>query len=243
MMKKALAIGVLLSVAGGAQAANDLDGINQLAQDSFLKLSEDLGSALSYKAVAPAEPLGILGFDIGIEASSTSLQNKDVFDQACNNCSINTLIVPKVHAHKGLPFGLDVGLMYSSVPNSNVKMTGMELRYAIIEGGVAMPAVAVRGTYSKLSGVDQLDLSTKGVELTVSKGFLMLTPYAGVGQNWVTSTPNTTGLGGITLQEESFTQSKYYVGLNVNLGLLNLAAEVDETGGAKTASAKLGFRF
>lgn len=242
-MKKILAMGVLMAAAGAAHAANDLEGINQLAQDSFLKLSEDLGSALSYKAVAPAEPLGILGFDIGVEVSSTTLQYKEVFDQACNSCSLNSLIVPKVHAHKGLPFGLDVGLMYSSVPNSNIKMTGMELRYAIIEGGVAMPAVALRGTYSKLSGVDQLDFSTKGVELTVSKGFVMLTPYAGVGQNWVTSTPNTTGLGGITLKEEEFTQSKYFVGLNVNLGLLNLAAEFDETGGAKTTSAKLGFRF
>lgn len=242
-MKKAMAMGMLLAVAGGAQAANDLDGINQLAQDSFLKLSEDLGSALSYKAVAPAEPLGILGFDIGVEVSSTSLQHKDVFDQACNNCSLNTLIIPKLHAHKGLPFGVDVGLMYSTVPNSNIKMTGMEVRYAIVEGGVVMPAVAVRGTYSKLTGVDQMDLSTKGVELTVSKGFVMLTPYAGVGQNWVASKPNTTGLGGITLAEEDFTQSKYFAGLNVNLGLLNIAAEIDETGGAKTASAKLGFRF
>lgn len=242
-MKKTIAMGVLLAAAGAAHAANDLDGINQLVQDEFRNLSEDLGSALSYKAVAPAEPLGILGFDIGVEASSTTLQHKDIFDKACNNCSFNSLVVPKVHAHKGLPFGIDVGLMYSTVPNSNIKMTGMELRYAILEGGVAMPALAVRGTYSKLSGVDQLDLSTKGVELTVSKGFAMLTPYAGVGQNWVTSTPNTTGLGGVTLQEEEFTQSKYYVGLNLNLGLLNLAAELDETGGASTASAKLGFRF
>ncbi len=242
-MKKTIAMGVLLAAAGTAHAANDLDSINQLAQDQFLKLSEDLGAALSYKAVAPAEPLGILGFDIGVEVSSTTLQNKDIFDQACNNCSLNSLVVPKVHAHKGLPFGLDVGLMYTAIPSSNIKMTGMELRYAIFEGGVAMPALAVRGTYSKLSGVDQLDFSTKGVELTVSKGFLMLTPYAGVGQNWVTSTPNTTGFGGVTLQEEKFTQTKTYVGLNVNLGLLNLAAELDQTGGAKTASAKLGFRF
>lgn len=242
-MKKTIAMGVLLAAAGAAHAANDLEGIGNLRQDQFRNLSEDLGAALSYKAVAPAEPLGILGFDIGVEVSSTTLQHKDIFDQACNNCSLNSLIVPKVHAHKGLPFGIDVGLVYSAVPNSNIKMTGMELRYAIIEGGVAMPALAVRGTYSKLSGVDQMDLSTKGVELTISKGFVMLTPYAGVGQNWVTSTPNTTGLGGVPLQEEDFTQTKYYAGLNLNLGLLNLAAELDDTGGAKTASAKLGFRF
>lgn len=242
-MKKAMAMGLLLVAAGGAQAAN-LDSINRLTQDSFLKLSEDLGSALSYKAVAPGEPLGILGFDIGVELSATTLQNKDVFNQACGGCGLgNSFPIPKLHAHKGLPFNIDVGLVQTSVPNSNISMTGAELRYAIIEGGVLIPALAVRGTFTKVSGVDQLDFSTKGVELTVSKGFVMLTPYGGVGKNWVTSTPNVTGLGGIQLQEEQFTQNKYFVGVNMNLGLINFAAELDKTGGAKTATAKIGFRF
>ncbi len=242
MMKKAIAMGVLLALAGGAQAANDLDSINQLAQDNFRKLSEDLGSSLSYKAVSPGEPLGILGFDIGVEVSSTSLQYKDAFNAACGNCGAGSLVIPKLHAHKGLPFNLDVGLMYSAVPDSNISLTGMEVRYAIVEGGVALPAVAVRGTYSKMSGVDQLDFSTTGVELTISKGFVMFTPYGGVGQNWVTSAANVPGLFG-QLQDEEFTQNKYYVGVNMNLGLMNFDFEVDDTGGAQTVSGKFGLRF
>ncbi len=240
MMKKALAMGALLAVASSAQAANDIDmTLLTNAQDTFKKLSEDLGSALSYKAVSPAEPLGLLGFDIGVEVSSTGLQNKDAFDIACGGCGSTNLVIPKLHAHKGLPFGIDVGLMQLSVPDSNVKLTGMELRYAVIEGGVALPAVAVRGTYSKMSGVDQLDFSTSGLELTVSKGFAMFTPYGGVGQNWVTSTPNNV----VGLTEEKFTQSKYYVGVNMNLGLINIDVEVDDTGGAQTVSGKFGLRF
>lgn len=237
-MKKILAVGVLCAVAGGVQAADDLDNIGVLLQGDFKKLSEDLGASLSYKAVTPAEPLGITGFDLGIEFSSTALENKTVFNTACSSCDIDNLIIPKLHLHKGLPLNLDVGLMYSSVPNSNIKLTGAELRYAFLEGGMASPALALRGTYSKLSGVDQLDFDTRGVELTVSKGFAMFTPYGGVGQNWVTSTPNVSGL-----EEETFTQSKYYVGLNMNLGLLNIDVEADETGGAQTISGKLGLRF
>lgn len=237
-MKKILAVGVLCAVAGGVQAADDLDNIGALLQGDFKKLSEDLGASLSYKAVTPAEPLGITGFDLGVEFSSTTLENKTVFNTACSSCDIDNLIIPKLHLHKGLPLNLDVGLMYSSVPNSNIKLTGVELRYAFLEGGMASPALALRGTYSKLSGVDQLDFDTRGVELTVSKGFAMFTPYGGVGQNWVTSTPNVSGL-----EEETFTQSKYYVGLNMNLGLLNIDVEADETGGAQTISGKLGLRF
>jgi len=240
-MKKWVAMGVLCAVTGGVQAADDLDSIGALDQGEFRDLSEDLGAALSYKAIAPAEPLGITGFDVGIEVSSTALENDTAFNTACSGCDISNLYIPKLHLHKGLPFNLDVGLMYSSVPNSNIKLTGVELRYAFLEGGVAMPAVALRGTYSKISGVDQLDFDTRGLELTVSKGFAMLTPYAGVGTNWVTSTPNVPAP--FTLEEEKFTQSKYYVGANMNLGLMNIAVEADKTGGAQTISAKLGLRF
>lgn len=238
-MKKLVATGILCALAGGAQAASNIDQINLLAQTEFRNLSEDLGSALSYKAVAPAEPLGIVGFDVGIEVSATSLQNKSAFNAACSGCDISTLYIPKLHAHKGLPLNLDVGVVYTSVPNSNIKLTGVELRYAFIEGGVAVPAVAVRGTYTKLGGVDQLDFSTTGLELTVSKGFAMLTPYAGVGNEWITSTPSAS----TDLAEEKFTQTKLYVGANLNLGLLNIDLEADKTGGAQTVSAKLGLRF
>jgi len=239
-MKKLLGVGVLCALAGGVQAANDLEQIDTLLQGEFLKLSEDLGSSLSYKAVSPAEPLGILGFDLGIEFSSTALENEDTFNKACGGCGISDLVIPKLHAHKGLPLNFDVGLMYASVPDSNIKLTGVELRYALLEGGIASPALAVRGTYSKLSGVDQLDFDTRGLELSISKGFAMFTPYGGVGQNWVTSTPNVTG---VNLKEEEFTQNKYYVGVNMNLGLLNIDVEADETGGAQTISGKLGLRF
>lgn len=237
-MKKLMMVGMMCVAASGVQAANDLDNIGALLQGDFRKLSEDLGASLSYKAVAPAEPLGITGFDLGLEFSSTALENKTVFNTACSGCDLDNLVIPKLHLHKGLPLNLDVGLMYSSVPSSNITLTGAELRYAFLEGGVASPALAVRGTYSKLSGVDELDFDTRGIELTISKGFAMFTPYGGVGQNWVTSTPNVVGL-----EEESFTQSKYYVGLNMNLGLLNIDVEADETGGAQTISGKLGLRF
>ena len=219
--------------------ADNLDSVVNLGQSQFRDFSEDLGAALSYKAVAPAEPLGITGFDIGVEATSTKLENPEAFDIACGGCGDENIVIPKLHAHKGLPASFDVGLMLASVPNSNIKLTGAELRYAFMEGGVATPAVALRATYSKLGGVDQLDLDTRGLELTISKGFAMATPYAGIGQNWVSSRPDSsTGL-----KDEDFTQDKLYAGVNLNLGLMNLAFETDRTGGAASYSAKLGFRF
>jgi hypothetical protein len=239
-MRKVLFVAPFLLLAAQANAADNIDAIGSFtAQSDFRAFSEDLSAAISYKAVIPAESMGITGFDIGVEASVTSLSNKAEFNTACGGCGADQIVIPKVHLHKGLPFGMDVGLMMASVPNSNIKLTGAEFRYAIVEGGMAMPAVAARLTYSKLDGVDQLDMSTTGVELSVSKGFAMVTPYAGIGQNWVKSDPS----GSTGLSSEDYTQTKTYIGVNINLGLMNLAFETDKTGDSSTTSAKFGFRF
>ncbi len=244
-MKRALILAGLLAAAPATQAANNIDTLQNLSQAEFAAFSQDLGAALSYKALAPAEPLGVTGFDIGIELTATTPANSTVLDKAMSGGGFSTIPVPKLHAHKGLPFGIDVGLMYSAIPNSDIKLIGYELRYAILEGGVASPALAVRATGSSLSGVDQLDFSTQGLELTVSKGFVNLTPYAGIGQVWTTSTPDSADplIAAAGLQEETDSLSKYFVGLNVNMGVFNLAFEADKTGDAESVGAKLGWRF
>jgi len=228
-----------LLTAGNASAADSTIDMTNIAgnQNAFADLVSDLGSALSYKAIAPAEPLGLLGIDLGLEFSSTKLST-DAVKIAAGGNGATTLLVPKVHVHKGLPLSLDVGAFVAAVPSSNIKATGAELRYSFLEGSTVMPAVALRGTYTKISGVDHLDLSTKGVELTISKGFAMLTPYAGLGKIKVSGDSDLP-----TLNAESPTLSKSYIGLNFNLGLLNIVGETDKTGDDTTTSLKFGFRF
>lgn len=235
----------VMAMSAGAMpvyAASDLDQLQALAQQDFRVLSEDLGSALGYKALAPAESLGVTGFDLGLEITGTKIDSA-VWNRATSSTdTLNTLYIPKLHAHKGLPLGFDIGAFYSAVPTTNITLMGGELRYAIVEGNVAFPAIAVRGTYTLLSGVDQLDFDTKGLEFTLSKGFAMFTPYAGFGQYWVTSQPKGTAAN-VGLTEESFSEAKYFIGANLNLGLLNIAAEADRSGDSPSFGVKVGFRF
>jgi hypothetical protein len=221
--------------------ADDID-LTQLlgVQGDFRSLSEDLGASLSYKPVAPGEPLGLLGIDIGLEVTATDLQADRVYRRVSSD-STDYLIVPKLHVHKGLPLRLNVDAFYSTVPDSNIELFGGTLGFSILEGGVASPALTVRATATKLSGVDGLDLDTQGIELTISKGFALLTPYAGIGRVHVTSEP--TGIAASALRKESFDLDKIFAGLNINLGLLNFAFEADKTGDAPSYSGKIGFRF
>ncbi|HHJ20692.1 MAG TPA: hypothetical protein ENJ84_12860 [Gammaproteobacteria bacterium] len=236
-IKKCL-IGALAFLPGFVYAGNDLDSIQDLAQDQFRILAENLVAATSYKALAPAEPLGILGFDVGVELTTTDL-NKDIFEIAsAANWDYSFLPLAKLHAHKGLPFNLDVGAFYTSVPDTDIKVFGAELRYALLEGSIATPAVAVRLSYSKMDGIDQLELDNKGIDVSISKGFAMLTPYAGVGRVFSTVKP----VGIDLLKTEDIEEAKVFAGININLGI-NLAFEVDRTAGINSYSAKVGLRF
>lgn len=207
------------------------------SQSLFSDLIEDLGAALSYKAITPAEPLGTLGFDIGFEISGTTIKGKGI-SSATNDNGPSTLYIPKLHVHKGLPYGFDVGAFYTLVPDSNIEAIGGELRYEILKGGAVSPSVAIRGTYSILSGVDDLDLTTTGLEFSISKGFASFTPYAGIGR--IKMDGETTFIG---IENESITKNKYFVGLNFSLGLVSFTAETEQTGENSTTSAKFGFRF
>ena len=217
--------------------AGDIN-IQPLTQAEFRLLSEDLGAALSYKPLTPAAPLGVLGFDMGLAVTTTKLENSAVLNKAGGG-DHSSVAAPTLRFNLGLPLGIDVGAMYGTVPGTNVRLTGGELRYAILSGGVAEPAIGLRGSYTKLTGVDQLELNTLGVDVSISKGFTVLTPYAGVGKVWVTGTP----VGVPTLAKESFSLNKVFVGANLNLGAVNIALEGDRTGDATSYGLKFGFRF
>ncbi len=207
------------------------------SQDMFKSLSTELGLALSYVPLAPAEPLGGLlpGLDAGVEVTAVKIKNDDPFWKLAAQGSAlpDYLPLPKLHIQVGLPVvPIDLGFIYSEVPNTDIKLMGGEIKYAILKGGVVMPAVAIRGTYTKLSGINELDMETKSLDLSISKGFLIFTPYAGVGEVWITSTPK--GLAaaalpaGAGLKKEDISQTKSFVGAKITFfPLMNLVAEAD----------------
>ena len=167
-MKKLLVLTATLALAQPALAGNiDLGTLNSQAE--FRNVSEDLGSALSYKGVVPAESIGVTGFDLGLEVTQTDLAKSAALWNTLTGSDISKLYVPKLHVTKGLPLDIDIGAFFSAVPSTDIKLYGGELRWAFLPGSTTMPAVAVRGSLTKLTGVNQLALGTKGVDLSISK--------------------------------------------------------------------------
>lgn len=209
--------------------ADDISFQTGMTQSYFKDFSKELGAVLSYKTLSPAEPLGILGFDVGLEVTAIDInEGADYWKLAAKNSDVpGFVLLPKIYARKGLPFGIDVGAIYSKVPDSNISLLGAEVKYSILKGSIATPAVAVRGTYTQLLGVDQLDFKTYGADVSISKGFLNLTPFGGIGAVWTSSEAKNLPAGIPPLNKENNTQIKYFGGVRFTLLLLNMTAGVE----------------
>lgn len=243
----------LLLLAGLLPAmAQDIDNAGALTRDEFRALSEDLGAALGYRALSPAEPLGVVGFDFAVDASVTRVANEGAWRVASGGEEITTLPMARLRFSKGLPLGFDLGGYYSGVPGGNIRSYGAELRYALVEGGVLTPALGLRAAASRLAGVDELEFDTRSLDLAISKGFGPVTPYGGVGRVWVASRYSGPRADLCIPESEllvcrggaaDFGQTRYFAGLRLSLLAFNLVLEGDRTGEATTYALKLGFGF
>ena len=235
----ALLATALLALAPLARAA-ELNAANLDTQAEFRALSEDLAAAASFKPLIPAESMGVTGFDVGVAVTGTRLNQRDVWRKAAGGSSPpSTLPGAVLRVHKGLPFDIDLGASYANIPSADLSAIGGELRWAVVPGGTVTPALALRASASAVSGAANMKLSTFGLDASVSKGFAMLTPYAGVGTVFVRSKAE----GAATVSSESFNQFKVFAGANLNFGLLNLALETDRTGDTTSYGLKIGLRF
>jgi len=192
-MKKIIIVCAVLAGLISPAAAEDIGFTGSLlVQEEFDSFIKEFGAGISFNPMAPAEPLGMIGFDVAVEAVLTDISDSEGYwtKMISDSNPHPFLPVPRIHVMKGLPFGIDIGAIYSQVPGYNIQLWGIEAKYAILEGSIATPDLSIRGSYSQLDGVDDIDLNTQSIDLTISKGLLMLTPYAGISVLWINGGEN-----------------------------------------------------
>lgn len=245
MIKRLLTASAIAAASTSSFAAG-LEFNQAFDQSNFRGISEDMGSAFNYKNMRPAEPTGLLGFDISGSLSYTPVANEEDWDAAFNG-NVDALGAIGLSAAKGLPLGIDVGAYYGFIPEEDIKFVGATAAYAIAEGSVISPAISIRGSFMNVTGIDDLDFDTKSIEVSMSKGLTLVTPYIGVGKVWVTSSPDDVDVGGgglnpvVLLEEEKFSMTKAFGGVKIAIPGIQLTAEVDKTGDATSYSIRTGF--
>ncbi len=218
------------------------DNFNNLAglggQANFRLFSEDLAGVLSFKAVAPAAPMGYQGYDLGVQVDSTKLEHAALWSAACGCDADGRVLLPKAYLRLGAQEA-DLTFSYGKASGAALAVWGVEAQFALAIEDATVPAVALRGNYSRLNGAEQLKFSSTGAELAISKRFGTITPYAGGGRLWISSTPEAGGF-----EREKFTADKYYGGVNLAIGAhAHLAIEAGTIANTKSYSAKFVWRF
>ena len=250
MNKIIIAVLLVLIMTVPALAKTEITLPTTFTQEDFKGLSRDLGLAISYVPLATAEPLGgvLPHVDAGAEVTVVNLDTNSEYwkkiEAVPGNSSIpSSFPFPKFHIQIGLPvIPIDLGYVYASVPGSNVKYMGGEIKWSILKGGVAVPAIAIRGAYTKLSGVTDMDISTKSADLSISKGFAMFTPYAGYGMVWIESKEKSTNAL-VVLEDVSLSEGKGFIGCKITFfPLMNFVVEADFAK-VSSYSARLNLHF
>jgi len=235
MLKKALIIALLTPTA--SMAGDALDDFKAELQAQFDEVSQDVIGSMSHKTLIPAEPLGIIGFDFGVSFNKASL-NSPLKDETYSGLSALDSI--GLHANKGLPLGIDLGVNYAK--SALLSTLNGTLSYALIEGGIAAPAVSIKGSYTTSVDSEFVDFTSYGADIGISKGFAMITPFASVGMvNGEVKTVD----GAIAGFNDSYSEStlRYAVGANINIFIGDLLLAYNQVGEVGNMTAKLGFRF
>lgn len=235
-MSRSLILAILFALPGAA-LAKDIE-IVVPSQSDFRAVSSDIVHAISYKALAPAEAGGITGFEIGIVGSYVPVDNEAAW-QTLTTEDVSAIGIVGLRVLKGLPLNIDVGAFYTAVPEFDISVYGAEVRYAILPGSTIMPALAVRGAYTKVDGIDDFDVDAASVDVSLSKGFAILTPFIGAGYVWGKSDPHDV----IGLEKEDIKDEKLFAGLRIALTLFYLTPEVDIIGGDPAYSVNVGIGF
>lgn len=147
------------------------------------------------------------------------------------------LAVPRLVASKGFGFATISG-SYAKVSDSAIKTWGGAVDVPIIRGTIATPELAVRGSYSQLSGSANFDAKTYGAELFLSKGFGPLTPYGAVGKMRVDG-HGSVGTHSLTDQANL---TRYTAGVRISLLLPKITIEASQAE-ERSYAAKISIGF
>lgn len=227
-------------------AADDIGFNPAITNADFAQFSKLVAQGIFPTPVSPARASGVLGFDIGVAASAVKIDKSASYWQNSVTKDFTThgyVGVPRLVAMKG--FGAaTVSGSYAKLSNSGIKTWGGALDVPLIQGSVAMPEIALRGSYATLSGTSVYHAKVYGLEAFISKGFGPLTPYAAVGKMRADATGSTTVSPLLPTRSLKFAGDINRLTGGVRFSMLGARVGVEVTRAEVTSyAAKISFGF
>ena len=215
----------------------------------FQKFSKVVGQGIFPTPVQPARASGLLGFDVGLAATLVAVDTDAPYWRhavpANNDFTHNGYVaVPRLVVSKGFSAGTISG-SYAKVNNSGIATWGGAIDIPVIRGSIAVPEIALRGSYATLTGVDVFKLKTYGAEAFISKGFGPITPYGAIGRQRIDARgefPPFASPVALPNLKENGDINRITVGVRISLLVPKLAIEATQ-GEVRSYAAKISVGF
>lgn len=186
-MLRLLPVVLLIAVVTAVPCAGEIRFEPQFMVSELTELSEAIGDALAFPNLGPAAASGVTGFEILAAGGGPRVDSSSSWWRygVQGSTTAGLMAGGRGIIRKGLPLRLDVGAQYGTLLGE--RFWGVEARWALLEGGVIEPGLAVRASYSRLEPSDVMQVEVSEVQLVLSKGFTLLTPYVAGGYRRVES--------------------------------------------------------
>lgn len=205
-----------------------------LTQSEWNTFAKDVGSLLYFRPTGGAKPLGKGVFDVALELGLTA-PLKDYNGSWNNTFSHPTadhwltganhrLELPVLVVRGGVTDSIDAGVVFAQNVEANYGWAGVDAKYPFYHNPDERLYVATRISAVALTGVADFDYYQGAVDLLVSKGLWLFTPYVGIAGIFSTANEETDK---VDLNRVNSVTAEAVVGTQFNWKYLSVAAEAD----------------
>lgn len=199
-----------------------------LTQAQWATFVREAGAIVSFKSLAPAEPLGSRRFTFGVDYSVSPVDQHDpawinTFTHPDADCPLGDNIkLPQLRATLGVSSTMDVVGFWSAAPQANYGLAGGAFKYAFLRESARVPAAAVTASFTSLTGVPDFNFTDYSVGIAASKRVARFTPYLGIKESVATGTETTSK---VDLARETIPLTHGFMGVTGSIWKIVLSAE------------------
>lgn len=214
-----------------------------LTQGQWETFTRQISGIATFKSLESAGPLGKMNFTLGIDYSTTPVDQHDpawinTFTHPDADCPLGDEInTPTLPARLGVSAKMDVGAYWTTAPGANYGLLGGEFKYAFLRESAKAPAAALIASFGMLTGAPDYNISVYSLGLMAGKRLAKFTPYLGIRESVAIATETTSK---VDLDRETLPLTQGFIGSTFSLWKLGLAAEYN-VAAVNTLSFLIGF--
>lgn len=224
-----------------------------LTQSEWREFTKEAGNVITFRPLTDAKPMGVRKFEVSLLQWSSAIdESKGAWnDTFVHPDSTHWLIggprlpIMGITARAGLTKKLDVGIYLTKSPGANYGFFGAQAQYNLIHHQQKKFSTAVRGSFVRMYGPEDLNLTTYSADLIASKEFVLhekwlrFAPYA-VLTTSLSATREKSEV--LSLKNERVVGLQGAVGIVTKIALANIALEYNQAS-INTVSMKIGATF